>query len=259
MNLEGKVAAITGGTQGIGFGIAEAFVGAGAKVALMGRTPANGAAAVEKLGGSDHASFFAGDVMQQESIEAFIDDVVTTHGKIDILVNNAGGAQGLGQRLDGLTNEVWFQTMDWNLNSTFFGMRKALQYMLPRKYGRIINISSVEGKHGKAIVTPYVVAKHAVNGLTKAVAKEYGTDGITINAICPGLVVTEIVKRTGPETAAGMGLDLDGLIDLFSAEAAIKRPNTVEEVAAVALLLASDVAAGITGATYSVDGGTAAY
>lgn len=259
MQLDGKVAAITGGTQGIGFGIAEAFAREGATVAMMGRTPANGETALKRLGVGDRASFFAGDVMSQESIEAFIDDVVERYGQIDILVNNAGGAQGLGERIDGMTNEVWFHTMDWNLSSTFFGMRRALQYMLPRKYGRIINISSVEGKHGKAIVTPYVVAKHAVNGLTKAAAKEYGTDGITINAICPGLIVTEIVKRTGPETAAGMGLDLDGLIDLFSQEAAIKRPNTVEEVAAVALLLASDVAAGITGATYSVDGGTAAY
>lgn len=257
MNLDGRVAAITGGTQGIGFGIAKSFVEHGATVVMMGRNPENGAKAVAELGAK--ASFFQGDVMSQESIEAFIDDVVAKHGRIDILVNNAGGAQGLGARLDSMSNEVWFDTMDWNLSSTFYGMRKALQYMLPNKYGRIINISSVEGKHGKAIVTPYVVAKHAVNGLTKAVAKEYGTDGITVNAICPGLVVTEIVKRTGPETAAGMGLDLDGLIELFSAESAIKRPNTVEEVAAVALLLASDEAAGITGAMYSVDGGTAAY
>ena len=259
MQLEGRVAAITGGTQGIGFGIAEAFVREGATVALMGRSEANGAEALKRLNAGDRASFFAGDVMSQESIEAFIDDAASRHGRLDILVNNAGGAQGLGERLDGLTNEVWFDTMDWNLTSTFYGMRRALQHMLPNKYGRIINISSVEGKHGKAIVTPYVVAKHAVNGLTKAVAKEYGTDGITVNAICPGLIVTEIVKRTGPETAAGMGLTLEGLIDLFSAEAAIKRPNTVEEVAAVAVLLASEVASGITGAMYSVDGGTAAY
>jgi NAD(P)-dependent dehydrogenase (short-subunit alcohol dehydrogenase family) len=259
MQLEGKVAAITGGTQGIGFGIAEAFAREGATVALMGRSPENGAAALDRLGIGDRASFYSGDVMSQASIEEFIDDVVARHGQLDILVNNAGGAQGLGARLDSMTNEVWFDTMDWNLSSTFYGMRKALQYMLPRKYGRIINISSVEGKHGKAIVTPYVVAKHAVNGLTKAAAKEYGTDGITINAICPGIIVTEVVKRTGPATAAGMGLDLDGLIDLFAQESAIKRPNTVEEVAAVALLLASDVASGITGATYSVDGGTAAY
>lgn len=257
MHLAGRVAAITGGTQGIGLGIAQAFVDEGATVVLMGRNPENGAAAVAKLG--PNASFFAGDVKSQESIEAFIDDVVAKNGKIDILVNNAGGADGLGARLDSLSNEVWFDTMDWNLSSTFFGMRKALQYMLPNKHGRIINISSVEGKHGKGIVTPYVVAKHAINGLTKAVAKEYGTDGITVNAICPGLVVTEIVKRTGPETAAGMGLTLDGLIELYTAESAIKRANTVEEVAAVAVLLASDVASGITGVTYSVDGGTAAY
>lgn len=259
MKLDGRVAAITGGTQGIGYAIAEIFLREGASVALMGRSQANGEAALKQLGAGDRARFFAGDVMQQESIEAFIDDAAAHYGRLDILVNNAGGADGLGQRLDGLTNEVWNNVMDWNLTSTFYGMRRGLQHMLPNKYGRIINISSVEGKHGKAIVTPYVVAKHAINGLTKCVAKEYGTDGITVNAICPGLIITEVVKRTGPATAEGMGLTFQGMVDLFTAESAIKRPNTVEEVAAVALLLASDAGAGITGALYSVDGGTAAY
>jgi NAD(P)-dependent dehydrogenase (short-subunit alcohol dehydrogenase family) len=131
--------------------------------------------------------------------------------------------------------------------------------MLPRKNGRIINISSVEGKHGKPVLTAYVAAKHAINGLTKAAAKEVGTQGVTVNAICPGLVITDIIQRNGPHTAEAMGITFDEMIGLFSAESAIKRPNTPAEVAAVAVLLASDVAAGITGAIYSVDGGTAAY
>jgi len=161
MQLDDKVAAITGGTAGIGRAIAEAFL--------------------------------------------------------------AEGAERLAPLVD-LYDEDWDLVMKWNLYSTFWGTRAALRHMLPRGYGRIINISSVEGKHGKPVLTAYVAAKHAINVLTKAAAKEVGTQGVTVNA-----------------------------------ESAIKRPNTLDEVAAVAVLLASDVGAGITGAIYSVDGGTAAY
>lgn len=259
MQLEGKVAAITGGTQGIGFAIAKAFLAEGAYVALMGRSQENGAKALAELGAGDRATYFAGNVKTSQAIDAFIADTVERHGKVDIMVNNAGGSEGLTGLLADLSDEVWDDTMKWTLYSTFWGMRAALRDMVPRQYGRIINISSVEGKHGKPVLTPYVAAKHAVNGLTKSVAKEYGMQGITVNAICPGLVITEIIKREGPASAAAMGLSYEGMIDLFAAESAIKRPNLPEEVAAVAVLLASDVAAGITGVTYSVDGGTAAY
>ena len=259
MQLQGKIAAITGGTQGIGLGIAEAFLAEGATVALMGRSAENGANALEELDAGGRATFYSGDVKRVEGVEGFVADTIARHGRVDIMVNNAGGGAGFGAALAELSDEVWEDTMKWNLYSTFWGMRAALRDMQTRQYGRIINISSVEGKHGKAVLTPYVAAKHAVNGLTKSVAKEYGTQGITVNAICPGLIITEIIKRTGPASAAGMGLTFDGMIDLFAAESSIKRPNKVGEVAAVAVLLASDVAAGITGATYSVDGGTAAY
>jgi 3-hydroxybutyrate dehydrogenase/3-oxoacyl-[acyl-carrier protein] reductase len=259
MLLEGKVAAITGGTAGIGMGIAEAFVREGAYVVLMGRNPERGAEAVAQLGGADHAGFVSGDVKDQASIEAFVAASIATKGTLDILVNNAGGADDLGNPVWELSDKVWNDTITWNLHSTFWGMRAAMKHMVANGSGRVINISSVEGKHGKAILTPYVVAKHAINGLTKSAAKEAGTTGVTVNAICPGLVITDIVKRNGPETAAGLGLTFEGMVELFAAESAIKRPNTVEEVAAVAVLLASDVASGITGACYSVDGGTAAY
>jgi 3-hydroxybutyrate dehydrogenase len=259
MQLEGKVAAITGGTQGIGFGIAQAFHREGAKVALMGRSSENGDKALAELGAGEDALFYSGTVKEASGIDGFVQHTVDRFGQLDIMVNNAGGSEGLGPRIGELSDEVWDDTIKWTLYSAFWGTRAALRQMEPRKSGRIINISSVEGKHGKPILTPYVAAKHAVNGLTKSVAKEYGTDGITVNAICPGLVITEIIKREGPITAEGMGLSFEGMIDLFAAESAIKRPNFVEEVAAVAVLLASDVAAGITGATYSVDGGTAAY
>ena len=117
----------------------------------------------------------------------------------------------------------------------------------------------MEGKHGKPVLTAYTTAKHAINGMTKSVAREVGTQGITVNAICPGLVITDIVRDNGPNTAEAMGMTFDEMVDLFSKEAAIERPNTVEEVAAVAVLLASDLGGGITGALMSVDGGTAQY
>ena len=107
--------------------------------------------------------------------------------------------------------------------------------------------------------TAYTAAKHAVNGITKSLAREVGTAGVTVNAICPGLVITDIVKDAGPATAEAMGMTFEQMIELFAEESAIKRPNTVEEVAAMAVLLASDAGAGITGATLSVDGGTSPY
>jgi NAD(P)-dependent dehydrogenase (short-subunit alcohol dehydrogenase family) len=149
--------------------------------------------------------------------------------------------------------------MKWNVYSTFWATRRALKTMIANKSGRVINMSSMEGKHGKPVFTAYTAAKHAVNGMTKSLAREVGELGITVNAICPGLVVTDIIKNSGPATAKAMGMEFDEMISMFAQEAAIKRPNKVEEIAAVALLLASEAGAGITGATFSVDGGTAQY
>jgi 3-hydroxybutyrate dehydrogenase/3-oxoacyl-[acyl-carrier protein] reductase len=156
-----------------------------------------------------------------------------------------------------MPDEEWQFELDVNLNHTFWGMRRALKYMLPQRSGRVISISSIEGKHAKAGVAGYVANKHAINGLTKAVAKEVGPAGITVNAICPGLVLTDMASRGG-----GQGLGVggsDAVVELYSREAALQRPVTVDEVVAVAVLLASDASSGITGALVSVDGGTAAY
>ena len=257
MQLDGKIAAITGGTAGIGRAIAEAYLAEGARVVVNGRNADRGKQVVSELG-EDRAIFYQGDATTKEGIEGTVEAAVERFGRIDILVNNAGGAERLAPLVD-LYDEDWDLVMKWNLYSTFWGTRAALRHMLPQKYGRIVNISSVEGKHGKPVLTAYVAAKHAINGLTKAVAKEVGTQGVTVNAICPGLVITDIIQRNGPLTAQAMGITFDEMIALFAAESAIKRPNTLDEVAAVAVLLASDAAAGITGAIYSVDGGTAAY
>ena len=258
MKLEGKVAAITGGTRGIGRGIAEAFLAEGARVAVNGRSAKKGKQALDEFGAGDRAIFVAGDVTKKADVEGVIDTAISSFGRIDILVNNAGGAGGFAPVAE-LSDEAWQEAIDWNLNSTFWATRKALQTMIPQKWGRIINISSLEGKHGKPGISQYVTVKHAINGLTKSVAKEVGTLGVTVNAICPGLVLTDIIRDNGADAAAAMGKTFDEMVETFTSEAAIKRPNTAEEVAAMAVLLASDVGAGITGALLSVDGGTAAY
>ncbi|MBY6411591.1 SDR family oxidoreductase [Rhodococcus sp. BP-252] len=258
MKLQDKVVAITGGTQGIGRGIAAAALAEGATVSLNGRSKEKGDKALADFGVGERAAFFAGDVTSQADVEDFIEQTVATFGRIDVLVNNAGGARDL-QPTAQLSDEEWTLVMNWNLNSNFWATRRALQHMLPRKYGRIINISSVEGKHGKPVFTAYVAAKHAINGMTKSIAREVGIEGITVNSICPGLVITDIIKNNGPDTAKAMGLTFDEMVAMFAEESSIKRPNTVEEVAAMAMLLASDAGAGITGAILSVDGGTASY
>lgn len=258
MKLDGKVAAITGGTAGLGRGIAEAYLAEGAKVALFARNADKGAKVLEELGVGDRAIFISGDVMNQSDVESFLDKTVEAFGTVDILVNNAGGAGDLQPMVD-LSDEAFDEAMKWNVYSTFWASRRALKTMIPAKTGRIINLSSMEGKHGKAIFTAYTAAKHAVIGMTKSLAREVGEIGITANCICPGLVVTDIIKNNGPATAKAMGMEFDEMISMFASEAAIKRPNTVEEIAAVAMLLASKEGAGITGASISVDGGTAQY
>ncbi len=256
--LAGKVAAVTGGTAGIGLGIARAYLQAGAKVMLMARNAAKAEAVLAELDAGERCGFCAGDVMQQADVEGFIDQTAARFGAVDILVNNAGGAGDL-QPLVELSDQTFDDTMKWNVYSTFWSTRRALPGMLQKGWGRIINISSTEGKVGKPVFTAYSTAKHAVNGMTKALAQEVGPQGVTVNAICPGLIVTDIVKNNGPATAEAMGMTFDEMINMFAQESALKRPNTVEEVAALALLLASDAGAGITGAALSVDGGTAPY
>ena len=256
--LEGRVAAITSGSTGIGRGIAHAFLDEGAKVVINGRDADKGAKALAELDAGDRGFFIKGDVTVRKDIDAVIDGTVERFGRIDILVNNAGGLIKTAPVAE-LADEDWDYAVRWNLYSAFWGSRKALQYMIPQKWGRIINISSVEGKHGKPGIPAYVVCKHAMNGLTKAVAKEVGTAGITSNAICPGLVWTDVLQATGPDSAAAMGLTFDEMVDQFAQETALKRITTIDEVAAVAVLLASDVGGGISGSLYSVDGGTAAW
>jgi 3-hydroxybutyrate dehydrogenase len=258
MQLDNKVAVITGGTRGIGFGIAQAFVTEGASVVLTGRSQEKGDKALAELGKPDKTAFVAGDSTNRGDVEAALDYAVSRFGQLDILVNNVGGADEFAP-VAAMTDEIWERGLLFNLTSAFYASRKALEYMLPRKTGRIINMSSVEGKHGKPFIVQYVTAKHALNGFTKGLSKEVATEGVTVNALCPGLVVTDLVHQSASLAASAAGVTTEAFLDQYAAEGAIKRPITVEEVAALAVVVASDAGSGITGALLSVDGGTAAY
>ncbi|MGI9625052.1 MAG: SDR family NAD(P)-dependent oxidoreductase [Acidimicrobiales bacterium] len=254
--LEGRVAAITASTRSIGRGIAEAFIAEGASVMINGRSAEKGAAALSEIGAGDALAFHQGSATEQAAVEGLVDATVATFGKLDIMVLNAGGVDKPAPVIE-MTNEEWQYELDLNLNHTFWGTRKALQHMVPNGWGRIIAISSIEGKTGKPNIAGYTANKHAINGFVKAVAREVGVDGVTVNAICPGLVITDMVH----ERAGGaLGVDgVEGLIAHYCADTALKRPVTIEEVAAFAVHLASDAGAGFTGGTISIDGGDSYY
>ena len=256
--LDGRVACITGGTRGIGRAIAEAFVREGANVVITGRSAEKGKQALDEMQAGDAAHFIQGDVKERASCESAIDQTVERYGRIDILVPNAGGSADQAPVVD-MTDEAMQDALLWNFWHAFWTMRKALSYMIPQQFGRIMLMSSLEGKVGKPGIANYVAAKHAMNGLTKTAAQEVGTMGITINALCPGGIETDIMKEQGPVAAKAMGLTYQGLLDLFAEESAIKRLNEVEDVALVAVLLASDAGGGITGSLISIDGGTSPY
>ena len=256
--LDGRVACITGGTRGIGRATAEAFLREGAKVVVNGRDPEKGAQALAEMNGGDDVFYLAGDVKTREGCEAIVNGTVDHFGKIDILFANAGGASNHAPVAD-LTDAAMQDSLVWNFWHTFWTMQTALKHMIPQQFGRIITMSSVEGKVGKPGLSIYVAAKHAINGLTKSAAQEVGTLGITINSVCPGAIETDIMMAEGPAAAASMGLDYQGLLDVFAQESAIKRLNETSDVAEVCVLLASDAGAGITGSMISIDGGTSPY
>jgi 3-hydroxybutyrate dehydrogenase len=257
-DLSGRVALVTGGTRGIGRGIAEAFLAEGARVAMTGTNADKGAKALAEIGRPDDVHFIQADAKVRDDCERAIDEVIARFGQLDILVNNAGGADNHAPVAQ-LTDEAFDDALKWNLWSTFWHSRKAVTPMLERGWGRIINISSVEGKVGKPGLAIYVTAKHAVNGLTKSMAQEVSAGGVTVNALCPGMIETDIVKAVGPGAAESIGVTYDEMLNMFAQESAVKRLLSVEDVANVAVLLASDIGGGITGSLLSIDGGTSPY
>jgi len=244
--LDGAVAAVTGGTRGLGRAIVEAFVREGASVVANGRDAATGEACLAEIGAGERLAFHAGDVSRQSAVEGLVDFAVDRFGRLDVLVLNAGGP-GVAAPIASLGDDDWRHLVDLNLSHVFWGMRRALQHMVPRGQGRIIVTSAVEGKLPRPGASAYVAAKHGVNGLVKSVAHEVGPLGITVNAILPGVL----------ETSASNGHDA-GAVALLE-RSKIGRPNTVAEVAAVAVMLASPAMTSISGCLFPVDGGAMPY
>ena len=257
--LQGRVAVLTQSTRSIGRGIAEAFLAEGASVVVSGRSEDKGKQALAEMGAGDRADFFPCDATMQDQVEALVDFAAERYGRLDIMVNNAGGTSGWALVGD-LSDEAWQQALNWNLNACFWGTRRALRYMVESGWGRIINMSSVESKMAnKPMVSHYITNKHAMNGLTKATAYEYAAQGITCNAICPGAVETDLMKEVGPLVAEQAGTSYEAFLQGYANESMIKRLNTVEEVAACAVWLASEPGGGVTGAMINVDGGTSPW
>jgi 3-hydroxybutyrate dehydrogenase len=256
--LDGRVAVVTAGSRGVGRAIVEAFLDEGASVVLNGRSESKGQAALEELDAGESARFVAADVMKREECERLLNEAIAAYGRVDILVNNAGGAADNAPVAE-MSDYCLQVALDWCLWSTFWCTRRALNDMIPRGWGRVINVSSLEGKCGKPVTSSYVAAKHAVNGLTKACAAEVGPLGVTVNALCPGAMDTDIMREVGVQIAATRGITYDEFLDIFRAESATQEITETSDVAAVAVLLASEAGGGITGSLISVDGGTAPY
>ena len=257
--LDHRVAVVTGGSRGIGAGIVRAFLREGVKVAFNGRSAEKGQALVDELATPEGLWYCQGSVTENEDVRSLVDGAVERFGRLDILVNNAGGSGALGPIAE-LSEAAWEHDLRLNLTSVFLTTKAALKHMLPARYGTIINISSVEGKVAAPSMGAYVATKHGVNGLTKAVAAEVGRAGITVNAICPGLILTDAVTGGGPELARSLGMSFDEMVEnIFKSKTLTGELNTVEQVAEMALFLASPAGRGITGATLSVDGGIAPY
>jgi NAD(P)-dependent dehydrogenase (short-subunit alcohol dehydrogenase family) len=257
--LDGKVALITGSTRGIGRAIAEEFLSEGASVVLSGRSREKGDLALKELDAGDCAHFVASEALDQHQVESLVDESIKHFGAVDILVNNTGGCDGFAL-IHELSDTAWNRAIDWTLSSTFWATRRALPGMLQRGWGRVICISSVEGKRAsQPAIAHYITSKHAVNGFVKAVAVEYGVHGITANAICPGAVETDSMAVAGRQAAEAAGISYQQFLAQYASQAMTRRLNTVEEVAAVATLLASDAGAGMTGGLINVDGGTSPW
>jgi NAD(P)-dependent dehydrogenase (short-subunit alcohol dehydrogenase family) len=256
--FQDRVVVVTGGESGIGRGIAEAFAAAGATVVIGGmlEDKARETIAAIKSGGGK-AEFEKADVSHWNDMDGLVSGALARHGRLDVMVNNAGVFDGFVSVLE-TSEDLWDRVIDINLKGQFFGCKRALQHMVPNGHGRIINMSSVGGLKGGADGASYTVSKFGVIGLTKQIAVTYAAKGITANAICPGVIQTQIransatiLGSVAPNMQQGVGADPDGYKRLVPAQ----RRGQTDEVAAMALYLASDKAGYVNGQTLVIDGG----
>jgi NAD(P)-dependent dehydrogenase (short-subunit alcohol dehydrogenase family) len=259
--LAERVALITGGGRGIGRAIAFAFAREGARVALLARSEeqvAETARAISDECGADVATWAACDVSRTEQIKPAFDRVSAIFGRgPDILVNNAGIAES--SPFVKTEDEFWQRHLAINLSGTFYCMRAALPAMIERGWGRIINISSIAGKTGAPYIAAYSASKHGVLGLTRSVALEVATKGVTVNAICPGYVDTDMTDRAVKNITAKTGKSADEALAFLEGMSPQQRLITSEEVAALALHLASHEGRGINGQAINIDGGSVLF
>jgi 3-hydroxybutyrate dehydrogenase len=247
--LAGRRALITGGGRGIGRAVARSLTGAGVHVAIVGRTEASLA---EAVAAGDAAEFLVVDVTDPDALEGAV-RALEAKGPIDILVNNAGHAETAPARR--LERGHFDRMIALNLTAVFDGIRLVLPGMLARGQGRIITIASTAGLTGYPYVSAYCAAKHGVVGLTRALAKEVATSGVTINAVCPGFTETDLVAGSIETIVAKTGRTPDAALADLTRSMPIGRLIKPEEVAHAVLWLASNEAAAVTGLALPVSGG----
>lgn len=241
--LENKVAIITGGTAGIGAAAARKFAQEGAKVTVWARNAEKGKAFVEAMAKEGYTICFdAVDTSNYEQVVAATKRAFDANGKIDILINNAGITND--STLKKMTPEQWQSVIDINLTGTFYCTKAVNQYMVEAGWGRIINVSSVVGLYGNFGQTNYVATKAGVIGMTKTLCRELGKKGVTVNAVAPGFIATDMVAKMPEDVLAGM-----------VAKVPVGRLGKPEDIANAFCFLASDEAAYVNGAVLSVDGG----
>ena len=255
--FKGKTALVTGSTSGIGLGIARRLAAGGANLVLNGF---GNAAEIETLRAElakesgVSVTYDGADMTRPEQIEARMKNAIARFGSVDLLVNNAG-IQHVAP-IDEFPPEKWNAIIAINLSSAFHTARIALAEMKRKRWGRIVNIASAHALVASPFKAPYVAAKHGIAGLTKAVALEVAEQGITVNAICPGYVLTPLVEKQIPDTAKARGISEEQVVhDVFFATQPTRKFVTVEQVAALTAFLCTEEAASITGAMLPIDGG----
>jgi 3-hydroxybutyrate dehydrogenase len=261
MSLKGKVALVTGSTSGIGLGIARALAAEGADIMLNGFGDAT---EIEKLR-SELAAEFAvkveydgADLSKPDQVAAIVKKTQDDLGSLDILVNNAG-IQFVAA-VEDFPEAKWEAIIAINLSAVFYGMKAAIPGMKAKGWGRIINIASAHGLVASPHKVAYVAAKHGVVGATKVAAIELANDGITVNAICPGWVLTPLVEKQLEDRAKQNGTDVDTEKKAMLSETQpMHKFSTPEEIGALAVFLSSDGAQTITGVPLPIDGGWVAH
>ena len=259
MKPEHRTALVTGSTRGIGLGVAKALARAGFDIALHGAQPSAAAEGAQREVGEagrpgQGVLFFPCDLEQQDRVGELVDKVERELGPIDVLVNNAG-IQHVSP-VDQFSDDRWDAVMAVNLSAAFRLIRAALPGMKMRRHGRIVNIASVHGLVASANKAAYVASKHGLIGLTRAVALEVANAGVTCNAICPGWVLTDLVRAQAEAEAVSRGVDFQHACDgLLAAKQPMKAFSSVDAIGELTAFLCSDAAATMTGAAVAMDGG----